>query len=262
MSRLRLAALLDRLARPRFGGPDEARALGARAAQGGPWVGAFVNAHAVNLCAADPAAAAAFEGADLLLRDGTGVSLLMRLAGRAPGPDMNGTDLIPALCAGRRVALYGGRPGVAQAAARRLEARGAHVVAARHGFHPTSDYLRWLADDAGPGEAELVILGLGMPRQEALALRLRAAATTPVGILCGGAVLDFLAGRTPRAPALMRRAGFEWLFRLGLEPRRLFGRYVIGNPLFLLRAPGLASAMRRGARSGDGSERQRPAIAA
>jgi UDP-N-acetyl-D-mannosaminuronic acid transferase (WecB/TagA/CpsF family) len=59
----------------------------------------------------------------------------------------------------------------------------------------------------------------------------------------------------------MRRAGLEWLFRLGLEPRRLFRRYVLGNPVFLMRAPALAAAMRRGARPG-GGDRRRPAIAA
>jgi UDP-N-acetyl-D-mannosaminuronic acid transferase (WecB/TagA/CpsF family) len=48
--------------------------------------------------------------------------------------------------------------------------------------------------------------------------------------------VDFLAGKTPRAPAWLRRLGLEWLWRLGHEPRRLFKRYVLGNPLFVLRA--------------------------
>jgi hypothetical protein len=94
-----------------------------------------------------------------------------------------------------------------------------------------------------------VILGMGAPRQERLARRLRAAAPAPVGIVCGGGVLDFLSGRARRAPVWMRASGLEWLFRLGREPRRLFARYVVGNPLFVLRALGAARLARREARA-------------
>ncbi|MGM0585850.1 MAG: WecB/TagA/CpsF family glycosyltransferase [Pseudomonadota bacterium] len=236
--------------------------------RGRSWTAAFLNAHAFNLCASDPAARAAFEDADLLLRDGAGAAILMRLLGRAPGANANGTDLIPRLaCApGARVAIYGGRPGAAEAAAHALRTRGAEVVAARHGYHPVAAYAGFLRGDAAPCDAggrgaNLVILGMGAPRQEHLARTLRAAAPAPVGILCGGGVLDFLSGRAPRAPRWMRRLGLEWLFRLGREPRRLFRRYVIGNPLFVLRALSAARvARRRGAEAG--SERQRPAIRA
>jgi UDP-N-acetyl-D-mannosaminuronic acid transferase (WecB/TagA/CpsF family) len=50
-----------------------------------------------------------------------------------------------------------------------------------------------------------------------------------------GALLDFLSGRVPRAPLWMRRLRLEWLFRLWIEPGRLWRRYVVGNPLFLVR---------------------------
>ena len=245
------ARLAARLPSARSAGPEEVLARlpgrGRRA-----WTAAFVNAHAFNLCAADAEAEADFAAADLLLRDGVGVAILMKLAGRDPGRNLNGTDLIPRLaCApGMRVAIYGGRPGVAEAAAMRLRGMGAEVVAARHGYHPLSAYEAWLQTDAGPEAqggrgATLVILGMGAPRQEHLARRLRDCAPAPVGILCGGGVLDFLAGRASRAPRWMRRAGLEWLFRWGREPRRLFLRYMVGNPLFLLRALPAAALMRR-----------------
>lgn len=259
------ARLARRLPRAEDNGPEEVARLLGPATRGRSWIAAFLNAHAFNLSAADPAARAAFEGADLLLRDGAGAALLMRLAGRDPGVNANGTDLIPRLAcaAGARVAIYGGRPGVAEAAAAALRARGADIVAARHGYHPLPAYEAWIARDAAPraqggGGATLVILGMGAPRQEALALRLRACAPAPVGILCGGGVLDFLSGRARRAPRWMRACGLEWLFRLGREPRRLFRRYVIGNPLFMLRA--LAAARR--ARAETGGDRQSPAIGA
>jgi N-acetylglucosaminyldiphosphoundecaprenol N-acetyl-beta-D-mannosaminyltransferase len=86
---------------------------------------------------------------------------------------------------------------------------------------------------------------MGMPRQEEVAAGLREVLSHPCLIVCGGAIIDFLGGKTPRAPLWMRKTGMEWVYRLALEPRRLFQRYVIGNPLFLTRALRLASLSRR-----------------
>jgi exopolysaccharide biosynthesis WecB/TagA/CpsF family protein len=80
-----------------------------------------------------------------------------------------------------------------------------------------------------------------MPRQEQVAVLLRAALGYPCLIVCGGAILDFLGGKTSRAPVWLRRTGLEWAYRLALEPRRLFSRYVLGNPLFVSRALMLAA---------------------
>jgi hypothetical protein len=96
---------------------------------------------------------------------------------------------------------------------------------------------------------------MGMPKQERVALLLRDALAHPCVIVAGGAILDFLAGRFPRAPRALRRVGLEWLYRLAFEPRRLASRYLLGNAAFLWRiamiaaigsrpnsAPGAASA--------------------
>jgi N-acetylglucosaminyldiphosphoundecaprenol N-acetyl-beta-D-mannosaminyltransferase len=76
---------------------------------------------------------------------------------------------------------------------------------------------------------------MGMPKQERLARRLRLELPHAPAIVCGGAILDFMSGNVERAPQPMRRLGLEWLYRLCREPRRLFRRYVLGNPLFILR---------------------------
>lgn len=78
-------------------------------------------------------------------------------------------------------------------------------------------------------------------------MALRAALGGPCLIVCGGAILDFLGGKVTRAPRWMRRAGLEWAYRLAREPRRLWQRYLRGNPLFLRRAFAMA---RRGLRRG------------
>ena len=206
-----------------------------------PRVLAFVNAHAMNAVVEDARFHEALMAADLVLRDGIGMALLLSLLDQSPGLNLNGTDLIPSILrryAGAPIALFGTREpwlsNAAQTLVREL-APGASCVMA-DGFRATDDYLR-LAQAHAPA---LIILGMGMPRQEIVALALRAALHRPCLIVCGGAILDFLGGRVPRAPRLLQGLGLEWAWRLGREPRRLFGRYVVGNPVFIGRALRLA----------------------
>lgn len=207
-----------------------------------PRVLAFINAHAMNAVAEDARFYEALMAADLVLRDGIGMSLLMSLLNQRPGLNLNGTDLIPRiLCryAGAPIALFGTRePWLANAAQTLVRdlGPGASCVMA-DGFRATDEYLR-LAQAHAPA---LIILGMGMPRQEIVALALRDALHRPCLIVCGGAILDFLGGRIPRAPKVLRSLGLEWAWRLAREPRRLFRRYVVGNPVFIVRALRLAS---------------------
>ena len=73
-----------------------------------------------------------------------------------------------------------------------------------------------------------------------MACTLRAAVGYPCLIVCGGAIIDFMGGKTSRAPTWIRSTGMEWAWRLAQEPKRLFERYIIGNPVFLARALSLA----------------------
>lgn len=220
-------ALLDRLARPER-----------------PTVLVFANAHAANLACRDRDFADALMAANIVLRDGAGMAILCRAAGLDPGCNMNGTDLLPRLLdrfAGRRVMLVGTREPWLDRAAEHLRAGGARVVAAMDGFQPLNVYpaaVRAAAPD-------LLVLGLGMPRQEALARHLVSVLDRPCLVAAGGAILDFWAGRFPRAPSWMRRLGIEWIYRLLREPRRLWRRYVLGNPILLWRALCVAGRRRR-----------------
>ncbi|MFE5027597.1 WecB/TagA/CpsF family glycosyltransferase [Streptomyces sp. NPDC056656] len=97
---------------------------------------------------------------------------------------------------------------------------------------------------AGPGEdaeiaaritgsgARIVLVGLGCPRQEAFVHAMRPLLQMP--LLAVGAAFDFHAGNLRRPPLWMRKHGLEWLWRLGLEPRRLWRRYLLLNPHYLL----------------------------
>ena len=200
-----------------------------------PTVLAFVNAHAMNSCATDPAFSDALASADILLRDGSGMSMLYRQIGRDPGRNMNGTDFIPELLTafrGKRVAFWGTQdPFLAQAALVAEREFGVRVVSLANGFMAHNNYLV-LAKETYP---DLIVLGMGMPKQEQLARLLREKGGGAPLIACGGAVLDFLGGKVKRAPHILRVLGIEWLYRFLREPRRLFMRYMVGNPVFMLR---------------------------
>jgi len=213
---------------------DEQQLLVQLSTPGARLVLGFVNAHAMNLVTCDRAYHQALASADVLLRDGSGMAILLHRLGLAPGLNMNGTDFIPKLLAafkGRRVAFWGTEEPFLGNAVRNSQARfGVEVVSAHHGFDDVDTYL----DLARRQRPELIVLGMGMPKQEAVAACL-ADGGVPGVVVCGGAILDFLGGKVSRAPGWIRRLGCEWLFRLVREPKRLFGRYVVGNPLFLWR---------------------------
>jgi N-acetylglucosaminyldiphosphoundecaprenol N-acetyl-beta-D-mannosaminyltransferase len=75
---------------------------------------------------------------------------------------------------------------------------------------------------------------MGHPKQEMFMIRNQKDLNVKTVIGCGG-FFDFVSGTKPRAPKKVRDWGFEWVFRLAIEPRRMFRRYVIGNPVFLIR---------------------------
>jgi N-acetylglucosaminyldiphosphoundecaprenol N-acetyl-beta-D-mannosaminyltransferase len=203
---------------------------------------AFANAHAMNTVAQSPSFFHALRSADWVLRDGSGMATLFKLLGRKPGLNLNGTDLIPKIIGlfdGRRIAFFGTQEPYLQrglVAAHQYAPKSNFVSA--HGFLELDDYLSL----AIVQRSELIVLGMGMPKQEAVAVALRSKLGFPCTIVCGGAIIDFLAGRTTRAPLWMRRVGIEWVYRLAREPRRLSRRYVIGNPVFLMRAIWIASS--------------------
>lgn len=195
---------------------------------------AFVNAHAVNLCYRNSDFLEDLLACDYVLRDGAGMKILYRLLGKDPGLNLNGTDLIPRILEmyrGKNVALMGtDSPYLEQAAEKvsNLELTPSIMI---NGFHEAPAYV----DALMKAPVSVAILAMGMPKQEYVAKLVDREINAPVLILCGGAILDFMAEKVSRAPEFLRRFGMEWLYRLAQEPKRLFGRYVIGNGVFLWR---------------------------
>lgn len=200
---------------------------------------AFVNAHALNLCFKNAGFRRNILDSDYIFRDGSGMKILYRMLGVDPGLNLNGTDLIPriiGLYAGQDVALLGTEEPFLGRSANAVREKGVTPVLTMDGFQDDSAYLDALRNQP----ASLIVLAMGMPKQERVAALLAANLDYPCLIICGGAILDFMGGKVKRAPVLIRRLGIEWVYRLAQEPRRLFQRYIVGNFVFLFRGFGLA----------------------
>jgi len=205
------------------------------------------NAHCLNLCYEDPALRGFLNGADVVFCDGAGVMLAARLLGGRIPERITYADWAWRLAAfaeaqGFSVYLLGARPGVAQEAARRLRARhpDLEIVGVRHGFfdHAAGSPENEAAvEEINAARPDILLLGLGMPLQEYWLMENRHRLRVGVA-LTGGAVFDYVSGELQRGPRVLVDNVFEWLARLLVEPRRLWRRYLIGNPLFLLRVLG------------------------
>jgi len=210
----------------------------------------YVNAHVVNQSRAVPELARALQTADLIYCDGYGV----RLAARAldvPVPHrMTGADWVwglATLCeaSGQSIYLLGSEPPIAREAAARLQRwyPGLEVVGSHHGyFELDSAHNDRVIEDINSRRPDIVLVGMGTPKQELWVQR--SAERLEVDVLWTvGALLDYVAGRVPRAPRWLADNGLEWIFRFAIEPHRMWRRYLLGNPAFLSRV--MAEARRR-----------------
>jgi exopolysaccharide biosynthesis WecB/TagA/CpsF family protein len=202
-----------------------------------PRIVGFLNQHGYNLAAEDKEVLTHFSQIDYLLRDGVGIKWACRWFNQDPGLNLNGTDFIPSLIKQANDSdiavdyfVFGTRsPWLENGAQKLVEGRSVNTL---NGFLEASAYTDCIHGHSQPDALSIVVLGMGMPKQERLAPFLRQAAKGPILVICGGAIIDFQANRFDRAPEFFRRFNLEWLYRFLREPRRLFGRYVLGIPKF------------------------------
>lgn len=190
----------------------------------------------------NPAFRSAYDAASLSLADGTPLVWASHLLRPAVPEKLSGSDMLLPMAQlaarrGWRVYLLGGGPGSAVEAARRLrDDHGVNVVGtddARVSTEPDPAMDGPVLARLRAAQPDLVFVALGAPKQELFIARARAG-MGPVVAVGVGASLDFLAGALQRSPAWMSRVGLEWLYRLGQEPRRLWRRYLIQDPKFVL----------------------------
>jgi N-acetylglucosaminyldiphosphoundecaprenol N-acetyl-beta-D-mannosaminyltransferase len=200
----------------------------------------FVPAHPIVLARKNDAYRALLNRGDLNVPDGMSVVWALRLNG-SRAERVAGSDVFRRLCRlgvneNYQHYLFGGSAEVGERLRTQLEQEypGIGIVGVESPpFRELSDHeLLDVADRVKSTGADFLWIGLGVPKQDIIAEQLRVFGAAPV-ILCVGAAFDFLSGAKRRAPEWMQRSGLEWLHRLGSEPRRLWRRYLLGNPLFI-----------------------------
>ncbi len=217
-----------------------ARQLVDHAARGDRLKVMFVNANSINQCVRNEQLKSALFRADRVYADGVGMALAARTQRCRLEHNVNGTDLFPHLCRlaakrGMPIGMFGAAPGIVDRCVERLRRQypDLKIVWHYHGY-PSRQAMPSIIEEINASGAGMLFVAQGTPRQEMWIHENRAALTVPVVFGVGG-LFDFVSGRIPRAPRTLRRLRLEWVFRLAKEPRRMFGRYVIGVPVFISR---------------------------
>ncbi len=201
------------------------------------------NVDHVVLLEKNPAFKQAYDHAAMVVADGRPVVLASRILGKALPETVPGSDLVPNIFERfqqqqlpLRIYLLGAMPGVGEVAAANIKATWPMVevvgiLSPDFGFEKDPAYCDRICQSVAEAKADLLVIGLGAPKQEIWVDK--HAHKLPVKVaLCVGATIDFLAGNKPRAPMWMRKTGLEWLHRMCSEPKRLVKRYAVDAIIF------------------------------
>ncbi len=209
-------------------------------ASGKPHQIIYINVDCVNRYKKDLRYRKIVNEADLVYPDGMGVVWASKFSGKPLSERVNAGDFLPdlcKLCVEKKYALYllGGEEDVARKAADYLreEYKDLKIVGAHHGFFENKNEEK-IIREINHLSPDILLVGMGVPRQEKWIKRNLQQLNIPVcwGV---GALFDYYSNRIKRAPLWVRGIGMEWLFRLVIEPARLWKRYIIGNFLFAIR---------------------------
>ena len=201
------------------------------------------NAHHLVMLQQDKYFQTVYEQAFLSVPDGVPLLWAARLLGTPLKGRVNGTDLFEKLCATAaknklKVFFLGGRPGAAKLAAETLRSRLpeihiAGVYCPPYGFENDVVELDKIRNEIRVASPHILFVGLGAPKQEKWIYENYKSLEIPISIGIGVS-FELVSGVVNRAPVIMQKLGLEWLFRLIMEPQRLWKRYIFGNILFTL----------------------------
>jgi N-acetylglucosaminyldiphosphoundecaprenol N-acetyl-beta-D-mannosaminyltransferase len=203
---------------------------------------AYVNAHVINQSFDIPEVRKALMASHLVYCDGYGVRLAAKAIGMPVPHRMTGADWIwgvASLCeaAGKSLYLLGSNPGASAEAAAEL-ARwypSLRITGTHHGyFELGSPHDERVIEHINENKPDILLVGMGTPQQEVWVERHFDEVDATV-VWTVGALFEYVSGRIRRAPHWMSDNGLEWIFRLAVEPRRMWRRYLLGNPVFLHR---------------------------
>jgi N-acetylglucosaminyldiphosphoundecaprenol N-acetyl-beta-D-mannosaminyltransferase len=201
------------------------------------------NVHTVMASREDDELRAAVAGSSMNVPDGQPLVWAINALGHPLGKRVYGPDLMARACAraatgGQRFYLYGGRnQGALVQLALNLRQRypGVKIVG---GYSPphrllTEEERDAIAEEINHSRADVVWVGIGVPKQEKWMAQMRTRLEAPL-LIGVGAAFDFHAGLVAQAPVWLQQSGLEWAYRLAHEPRRLWRRYLRYNPRFIV----------------------------
>ncbi len=200
----------------------------------------FINAHCLNIAYKHPHYRQTLNQADWVLPDGIGVKLGCFIQQDTLKENLNGTDLFPHICAllqekGLSAYFLGGADGIAK--------KTADWVAAHYPALKISGFHHGYLDDASSeqviqkinqSDTSVLFVAMGVPQQELWLSKHQHKLSVRLSLAVGG-LFDFYSQTIPRAPKWLRESHGEWIWRLYQEPKRMWRRYILGNPLFLWR---------------------------
>jgi N-acetylglucosaminyldiphosphoundecaprenol N-acetyl-beta-D-mannosaminyltransferase len=201
--------------------------------------------HFVNLNA-NPLFRSAYEEADMIFADGAPIVVLSKmLPGTGLVGRVTGADLFPLICkecAARnlKIAIVGTSDFIAVTAKNKLLLEFPGLVFAGHysppiGFESSEVENQKIIGLCNDWKPNILVLALGAPKQELWAAKHKSQLNCG-SILCFGAAVDFYSGIISRAPLFVRQLGMEWLWRLIMDPKRLWRRYLVNDPIFVFLA--------------------------
>ena len=202
----------------------------------------FVNVYSIMTARRDHLLKESINGSSLAVADGMPLVWISRWTDTPLSARVYGPDLFECFCAladrkGYSYFFYGSSPTVLSSLTRKIKGQFPHIKIAGAVSPPyrdlTQDEERRVIDKINGSKADVLWIGLGSPKQEKWMHNVRHRVRVPV-LAAIGAAFDFHAGSVRQAPKGMQRIGLEWLFRLLMEPRRLWKRYLLNNPGFVL----------------------------
>lgn len=201
---------------------------------------AFANADCLNQAFGNTEYYNDLQKFDEIYPDGIGIRIAAKMLSIPVKENINGTDMFPLLCEriskiSGSIFLLGAREGVAKLVSENMKNTypDLNVAGYQHGYFLEEEEASVIEAINSSG-ADILFVAFGAPLQEHWIIKNKELLKPTIRIGVGGC-FDFYSNRIKRAPALMRKLGFEWLYRLIQEPERMWHRYIVGNPLFIFR---------------------------
>lgn len=198
----------------------------------------FVNAHCINTANRDGEYRKILQSSSAIFPDGSGIRLAGKILKQPIQDNVNGTDLFPVLCKElakqkKRVFLLGAKPGTTARVYRWIVQHAGNMTIAgyHHGYFDEKHWAR-VIQAINDSRADILLVAMGVPKQEKWIRKNLVYTQVSVAMGVGG-LFDFYSGNISRAPKLLRKMGMEWIWRLLMEPRRMWRRYILGNFIFL-----------------------------